>query len=184
MFKLSALFISLSLALTLFLSYELGLLGFTPVAASEGEPPAAAETGEGIESLNRSLQERTKQLEDKEAELTRRERSVRDKEVVFAQQLDRYEKIIQELKTKVAKLEAMNLAKVDAYRKLYEKMEPKKVAAIFEEMDPYLVSEILVAMKSQTSVDIMAKMPTAKVRLLTEKFLIKRLPASTQTSTN
>lgn len=183
MLRLSALFMTLSIFTTLFLSYELGLLGFTRGVASEGPETTTSESGaevgaDGIESLNRSLSERAKVLDEKEADITRRERTLKDKEVVFSQQLDRYEKIIQELKTKIAKLESLNVSKVEAYQKLYEKMDPKKVAQIFEEMDPYLVSEILIALKPQTSVEILAKMPNKHVRLLTEKFLIKRMPAA------
>ena len=176
--RYTILFFSLSIAAAGWLSYELGLLSFTKVAASEAETP------EGIESLHRSLQERTKQLEAKEAEVARRERTIADKEVVFTQQVERYETIVKGLKHQVAKLEALNDSRVAAYRTIYEKMDPKKTAHIFEEMDPFLVSEILGEMRSQISVEILAKMSTKKVRLLTEKFLIKRLPASSKKKVN
>lgn len=178
MLRYTFVFISLSLMVTGWLTYELGILSFTKVAASEAETP------EGIESLTRSLKERTTQLQAKEAELSRREQTVADKEVVFTQQIERYESIVKGLKQQVEKLEGMNDSRVAAYRKIYEKMDPKKTAQVFDDMDPALVSEILGEMRPQISVDILAKMSIRKVRLLTEKFLTKRLPASSKKKVN
>jgi len=172
MLKVSLFFVALSLGVTYWLGQELGVMGYTPAVASEGGE------NEGIESLAKSIQERTKQVEEKEGEINRRERSVQDKEIVFQQQIDRYEKIIQEQKKKIASLEALNNSKVEGFRRLYEKMEPKKVAQILEEMEPELVAELLGEMRAQISVEILGKLSTKKARLLTEKYLSKRLPAS------
>ena len=178
MVRLSFIFAVLSIGVAYWLSQEIGILGYTPAKAAEGE------ASEGIESLNHSLQERTKQLEEKEGELNRRERSVLDKETVFQQQILRYEKIISEQKQKILSLEALNNSKVEGFRNLYEKMDPKKVAAILDEMDPVLVSEILGEMRTQVSVEILQKLPVKKARLLTEKYLSKRLPASKAAKVN
>lgn len=174
MLRVSIPFACLSTFVALWLSHSLGLLRYTQSSASDEG------VSEGIESLHRSLGERTRALDLKESELTRRERTIADKEAVFAQQVDRYEKRISELKGRVARLEATNSAKVEGYRKLYEKMDPKKSAVIFEEMDPELVAEILGEMRSQISVEILSRLPPKKVRLLTEKYLIKRLPTSSK----
>jgi len=173
MLKVSLFFVALSIGVAYWLAQEMGVLGYTPAVASEG-----SETHEGIESLAKSIQERTKLLEEKEGEINRRERSVQDKETVFQQQIERYEKIIQEQKKKIASLEALNNSKVEGFRRLYEKMEPKKVAQILEEMEPELVAELLGEMRAQVSVEILGKLSTKKARLLTEKYLSKRLPAS------
>jgi len=179
MVKLSFFFGLLSLGVAYWLSQEMGILGYTPAMASDEE-----QQSEGIQSLSKSLSERAKALEEKEGEITRRERSVQDKETVFQQQISRYEKVIQEQKQKILSLGALNDSKVDGFRKLYEKMDAKKVAAIFEEMDPALVSEIMGEMRTQTSVEILGKLSIKKARLLTEKYLSKRLPASKAAKVN
>lgn len=172
MLRVSIPFALLSTFVALWLSHSLGLLRYTRVSAADEKVP------EGIESLHRSLGERTRALDQKEAELTRRERTIADKEAVFAQQVDRYEKRISELKSRVARMEATNSTQVEGYRKLYEKMDPKRSAAILEEMEPELVAEILGEMRPQISVEILSRLPPKKVRLLTEKYLVKRLTSS------
>lgn len=173
MLRISFFFFACSIGVGLWLGHELGIFGHTPTVA--GEP---ARDGEGIESLHRAVEARGKELDAKEAELARRERTITDKETVFSQQLERYEKIIAEQKAELTKLRALSAQQVDGYRKIYEKMDAKKVAQIFEGMDTDLVGEIIGAMRPQISVEILAKMPANKVRLLTSRYLTKRIPAS------
>ena len=85
--------------------------------------------------------EREKAMTEREAEVTRRERAVKDKETVLAGQTSRYEKIIADLQKKVGELDALNDEKIEAYRKLYEKMEPKKTASLLEELDPFMAGQ-------------------------------------------
>lgn len=113
-------------------------------------------------------------------ELARREREVADKQAIFAVEAGRYEKMIQSLQKKVSDLDALNSSKAEGFRQLYEKMDTKKVASILEEIEPPLAGEILGAMKPNKAAEIMSKMSNARVRLITEKFLLKRLTASSQ----
>ncbi len=161
----------LSIGIGGWLLYETGLFKLSSLSAQE-------ESSQGIESLQNSLSEREKLLGQKEREIAQKEKAIREKELNLSQQIDSYQKQIKDLKAKIVAQNTGKDAEVEAFRKLYEKMDAKKVASLFDTMNPELVAEILAGMKPSVSVEVMSKMPTEKVKLLTEKYLIKRILSS------
>jgi flagellar motility protein MotE (MotC chaperone) len=69
---------------------------------------------------------------------------------------------------------------VESFRGVYEKMEAKRAAKILDEMDLTLSSQILGGMRGERAAEILSQMSPDKARLITERYLGKRTPASSK----
>jgi len=177
MWRLVFIIISSTLLVTCWLGYELGLILPNQVHASD-KPDA-------LESLQQSIQEKEKSLETREEALTHREQMLADKEKILAEQIDRYEKVIVELRSKVAVSDSAKEAKVSSFRKVYEKIEPKKSAKILDEMEIGLASQIIGGMQGDKAAELLGQMSPERARVLTEKIIgSKRVPSSSKPGEN
>lgn len=177
--RLSLCLLSLSIVVTGWLAYELGLIAYTKGGATDTlkvEPGLAASS-----------------VEAREAEISRREREVNEREKVLQEQLSRSEKVMEELQNKRRELESLRAAQKNTLQEfealknkqaehfvlIYDKMEPKKAARIMDDMGQKLASSILAAIRPDRAAEILSRMQSDRARLLTEKYLGKRKPTST-----
>ena len=186
MVKCSALLMCLSIGIVFWMSYEIGLFSHKSVSAAEEVTKPVSEAS-------------AKVIEGREAELTRKERDVADKEVVMQEAMKRYEQVVTELHTKAAEqektagqlrakitelekvvhsktseIETIKAGQTEAFGQIYEKMESKKASKILDEMDVNLATRILSSMKQDKAADVMGKMSAERARSITEKFMTKR----------
>lgn len=177
--RLSLCFLSLSIAMTGWLAYELGLTSYTKGAASDA---LKVEPGSADPSV-----------ETRETVISRREREVNEREKVLKEQLARSEKVIEELQKKRGELEGLRVAQkntlqefealknkqAEHFVQIYDKMEPKKAARIIDGMEIGLASSILASIRQDRAAEILSRMQSDRARLLTEKYLGKRKLTST-----
>jgi flagellar motility protein MotE (MotC chaperone) len=175
MWKLTSIFIFLSLAVGIWLISELTGLSSGAVMASEKGDVAVS----SAETLQESNQEKNKLIAKRESELEKRELGVSEKERVLASQIDRYEQVIHDLKSKLNETSAVENSRVDTFRHIYEKMDPKKASNVLSEMDLGVAAQIIGGMKQDRAAEILNHMGQEKARLITEKFLGKPIRSST-----
>jgi flagellar motility protein MotE (MotC chaperone) len=157
-----------SALIVLWLFYELGMFSYTKTMAADEKGQLTAES---LDSLNKMLQEKSKSLTDKEEQLQRKEQTLAEKEKFLFDQLNRYEKVIQNLKTKLSELETKKDDRMSSFRSIYEKMESKKASKILDQMDTQLAAKILAGMRQEKAADIMGKMSQDKAKVITERYL-------------
>src|SRR5690606_26306028 len=112
----------------------------------------------GLESLKRSLDQRAKALDGKELELNRRERELNEKETLLARQLERYEKRFTEMRQIASRTDVSRRNPEETFRKIYEKMDARKIARVLEAADIDLVGEVLAEMRPQMAAEILGRM--------------------------
>lgn len=173
MWKIFAL-LTLSIAIVFsWMCLELGFFGSIPVQAQE-------KSDSGTE-IRKNFENREKGLRQKEEILSRKEREIADREKLLAQQIARYEKVIQELTGRVGELENLRADKADSFRGVFEKMESKKASKILEEMDPKVAGAVVSSLKKDKAGDILSAMAPEKARAIAEFVLGgKRAPSSAQ----
>lgn len=164
--SLSGLFIGLTAVVSVWLFYEVGLLKFATVAASDTVEKKA---DPGWEALQRSVQEREKTLAEKEQTIGKRELAVADREKALEEQIASYQKTIQELRDRLAANETKSDDRPDAFLSIYEKMEAKRAAKIFEKLDLPLAARLLKRMSSIRAAEILGLMPPEKAKVITER---------------
>jgi len=175
----------MTLFVCLWLAYELDAFSTKEVIASEKpESTSVGNESAAIASLHKSLQMKERELKQKEEALGRQERALAEKEKILAQQMDRYEKIIRELKNKAGELEGIKDARLESFRTVYEKMDPKKASKILEEMDVGMAAGIIGGMKGDRAAEILSNMSSEKARMVTERYVGKRTGASVSTKVN
>ncbi len=171
--KVSGVLVALTALVTVWLFYEVGLLKFSHLSAAE---KPAAETG--VESLQRTVQEREKGVNEKEEAVTRREAAVADKEAALAEQIKSYEKTIHELRQRLDTAEAKPDQHPDEFLSIYEKMEAKRAAKVFEKLDVTVATKFLKKMSSGRAAEILGLMPAEKAKAITERHLSRELAAN------
>ena len=87
-------------------------------------------------------------------------------------------KMDSELKVALGDLKNLKDSRADAFRSIYEKMEPKKAAKIMNEMDLDLVHKILASIKQDSAAEILSLMTAEKAKIVTEKAYPVRNTAS------
>lgn len=153
-------------------------------AATTTAPPAvpAAGTGEGepptftqneVDVLQK-LSERRDALDAREKDLALRENLVKAAE-------DRIDKKIAEMKAVQANVQAMlkqiddqDQAKLKSLVKIYENMQPKDAARIFEQLEMPILLGVVENMKEQKVAPIMEAMDPAKAKSLTDAIAQRR----------
>jgi flagellar motility protein MotE (MotC chaperone) len=163
--RVSGILIALTALVSVWLFHEVGLLGFSPVAASEkGEA--------SLETIQRSVQDREKTVASKEESVTRREAALADKETALAEQIKQYERTIQELKERLAAASETKVEeKPDEFLSIYEKMEAKRAAKIFEKLDLPVATRFLKQMSPGRAAEILGLLPAERARQITERHL-------------
>jgi len=175
MWRISTFFLALSLGLGIWLVNELSFFSTPLVMASDKDDGS-------LSKLMQTLDERSHALDQREADIVRREKALSAKDTVFTQQVDRYERIISDLKAKLSVFAKESSDRATAFRQLYEKMDAKKAAQIFNEMDMGLATEILNGMKQDHAAEILGDMDTVRARQLTERYLKRRMASQTDSN--
>ncbi len=166
MWRLVTIIITSTLLVTCWLGYELGLVLPNQVQA--------ADKPDSLESLQQSIEEKQRAFESREEALSHREQVLVDKEKLLNAQIDRYEKVISELRSRVSDSDTAKEAKLGSFRKVYEQMEPKKSAKILNEMELGLATQIISGMIGARAAEILGMMAPERARLLTERILGNR----------
>lgn len=169
--RVSGLFIGLTALVSVWLFYEIGLLKFGRLAAAEGPE-------NGVETIQRSVQEREKGLKDREEEITRRESALADKEAALNEQIKSYEKTIQELRGRLETVEIKPEQKTDEFQTIYERMEAKRAAKIFEKLDVAVATRFLKKMSAGRAAEILGLLPADRAKAITERHLTRDLAAN------
>jgi len=171
--KVSGVLIALTALVTVWLFYEVGLLKFSKLAAAE--KPAE----NGVETIQRSVQEREKGVKEKEEAVSRRETALADKEAALAEQIKAYERTIQELKQRLESAQVKpEQQRPDEFLSIYEKMEAKRAAKVFEKLDVAVATKFLKKMSSGRAAEILGLMPPEKAKAITERHLSRDLAAN------
>ena len=137
----------------------------TPVAEAEkkAEPD--------VDKLLESLKTRETELNRREELVRPAEQGIKDREAIIKEQLGKYEATLAKLRGEIKNLEKTREDKVDSFREVYAKMEPKKAARILDDMEASLASRILGGLKQQQAAEILGKMDPEKARRITKRFL-------------
>lgn len=138
-------------------------------AASAEPEKKKAFTTEEIDHFAK-LNERKKELDAREAELTRVESEI------AAQKID-LEKRLQELETTRKNISQVleekvrgDDKKVETLVQMYSSMKPQQAAKVFEAMDEDLAVEIMGRMKKKSAAEVMNLMKAEKAQVFSEKF--------------
>lgn len=184
MWKLFTLCIALSLGMVVWLGYEVGALFPRVEAAETGPATDKAPADKGAQNaLEQQWQERSTALDQRQANLERKEQMLKEKETILATQVERYEKIISEYKARLVEQDEERKSRADAARQVYEKIEPKKAAKIIEQMDISLATQLMSGMKGEKAAAIYGQMSPERAKEITERFLGRRGIASKTSTT-
>ena len=127
-----------------------------------------------VKTLFEKLQAQQQELEAKTQALVRREQQLAEREALVKTQLTRYEETLTSLRAEVDSLRGLKNAKLDEFRKVYSKMEPKKAARILDDIDTDLAGQIISSLKESQSAEILGQMDPEKARRITARFLTGR----------
>jgi flagellar motility protein MotE (MotC chaperone) len=178
MWKVFTLCIALSIGLVLWLGYEVGAV-FPRVEAAE-TAPATKEAGDKsvASAVEQAYQERDKALKQRQENLDRREQMLMEKDKILSTQVERYEKIISEYKSRLVEQDAERKSRTDSARQVYEKMEPKRAAKILEQMDLSVATSLIIGMRGEKAAGILSLMSPERARNITERYLGRKIASS------
>jgi flagellar motility protein MotE (MotC chaperone) len=163
--RILVLFCSLSVLTAVWLSIELGFL--TPSAFTQDTTPVSATVD--FDKIKKQISEKESKLQKREQAIETKERELSDRENLVRQQLDGYEKKIQELKTEISGLKKNQEEKNIGMVQVFEKMEPKRSAKILDEMDLETATKLIISMKQQRAAEILSSMQPSRAKAITAK---------------
>ena len=137
-------------------------------------PLALAESEKNVSKLEVPVavgEDKSGEEKKREEALLLREKEIGDREKLLNEKAAEYEKALADMRQKTQELDAEQAKKLDRLREVYEKMESKRAAAILNDLDVQLTSQILGKMKESRAADILEKMDAEKARLVTEQTL-------------
>lgn len=173
MWRISGLFALLSVVVLGWLISELGLVSFTRANAGEQAPAT-------VESLRSDLESQGAKLAERQRDLDRREKALADKEQAMVVQMAEYEKVVGDLRAKLAEAEKKQKTVESSFVQIYERMEPKRAARILDELEIDLAVNILRSIRAPVAAEILGNMSSQRAKLITEKQLTGRVLSSTQ----
>lgn len=198
----------LSVSIVVWLSYELGVFDVPSLMASDSKSDQSEKSPAGADA--EPVKNRDRELADREALLNKQttyyeqnyrelkdkcgkntsdqkaasEKLVKEQKEKFEKEIadgkSKYERLIASQKSKIDELEAEKAEKVLAFRQVYEKMDPKKAAIVFDELETDLAVQLLSGMKPKVAAEIMGKMTPQKAKIITEKVLSRRKTSAAQ----
>lgn len=153
-----------------------GTTGSTAAVSTEAKSAADATPSAppSNDSLAKVLSESKKAIAEREVALAARDGQLAEREALVQRQMDRYEGVIQKLRTEIDTLKKELSDRQDAFRSVYSKMEPKKAARILDEMDVPLATRILTALKQTQAAEILSQMSPGKAREVTASVLSQK----------
>lgn len=124
---------------------------------------------EGFEHLT-NLNERKKQLDDREAELNRIEQELAQQKESLEKRIVELEQMRKQISEKLEDRVRIDNDKVDKLVEFYSNMKPPQAAKVFETMDEDLVVQIISKMKKKNAADILNLLKPEKAQNFSEKF--------------
>lgn len=115
----------------------------------------------------RSLQERRKELDDREAGIETREQAAAAAEQRLQEQIGQLKGVQSEVQTLLTAMDTKRDERMDALVKTYETMKPKDAAKIFDGMDDAILIDLSKGMKPANLAPIMALMQPKRAETLT-----------------
>jgi flagellar motility protein MotE (MotC chaperone) len=115
----------------------------------------------------RSLSERRKVLEEREAQLMTREQTASAAEARLNEQIAELKTLEAQIQGVLAQIEAKGDERMAQLVKTYEAMKPKDAARIFDGMDDKVLLDLAKSMKPATLAAVMASMDSKRAEALT-----------------
>lgn len=139
----------------------------TTSATSETDPAHAYCSQEiDFSAVLASIEKRQEQLDTDEKALAMRMQTMRVAERQFEENLQTLIEAENELESTIAKVEGAAESDVALLAKVYQKMDPKEAAALFEAMDPRFSTGFLTRMPAESVAEIMGSLdPTTAYTL-------------------
>ncbi len=124
---------------------------------------------DGFEHLT-NLNERKKQLDDRESELNRVEQELAQQKESLEKRIYELEQMRKQISEKLEDRVRIDNEKVDKLVEFYSNMKPPQAAKVFETMDEDLVVQIISKMKKKNAADILNLLKPEKAQTFSEKF--------------
>jgi flagellar motility protein MotE (MotC chaperone) len=121
-------------------------------------------------ALFKRLDERKKQLDLREAELSKLEEELQRQKSMLDQRLRELEGIRSEVATQLEQRVEVDQTRVATLVDVYSNMKPANAAKVFETLDEDLAVEVLGSMKKKNAADILNVLPAEKAQRLSEKY--------------
>lgn len=121
-------------------------------------------------ALFKRLDERKKQLDLRETELSKLEEELQRQKSMLDQRLRELEGIRSEVATQLEQRVEMDQTRVATLVDVYSNMKPANAAKVFETLDEDLAVEVLGSMKKKSAADILNVLPAEKAQRLSEKY--------------
>ena len=116
------------------------------------------------------LEERKRELDEREAELQKLEEELHQQKVTLDDKIKQLEKMRQNIGAVLKDRTVADSEKVDRLVEFYSNMKPQNAAKIFEEINEGLAVELLSRLKKKNAADIMNLIKPDKAQRLSEKF--------------
>lgn len=139
--------------------------------ATEGEPPIF--TQNEVDVLEK-LSARRQALDAREHELDQRENLIKAAEERIDKKIAEMQALQADVKAMLQKIDQQDDAKLKSLVKIYETMNPKEAARIFEQLDMPVLLGVVSNMKEQKVAAIMEVMDPAKAKVLTDAIAARR----------
>ena len=141
----------------------------------EGKPGQAAgeELGPQQMEVLRSIENRKKQMEERERELDRRSKELTSLEQLVDQKMATLETLRKEFEMQVKAEEARQNKRIKHLVALYSNMKPKAAAEVMEQMDMDLAVEIFRQMRGREAGKILAYVTPEKASKISQMLSVK-----------
>lgn len=138
-------------------------------AAEGASSEKASVKSDGFEHLT-NLNERKRQLDDRESELNRMEQELALQKETLEKRISELEQMRKQISEKLEDRVKIDNEKVDKLVEFYSNMKPPQAAKVFETMDEDLVVQIISKMKKKNAADILNLLKPEKAQTFSEKF--------------
>lgn len=135
-------------------------LGYAASAASDEEPSPYA-----VEPLLAEIRVRQAQLDRRERDLEERERTQDELEALIEDQLQEIKQQHETIESRIAAWEKKGNPRIKRLAKIYEAMQPANAAELLERLDANLATQIIAKMKHKKSAAVIERV--SKKRALT-----------------
>ncbi len=139
--------------------------------AAEGEPPIF--TQNEVDVLEK-LSARRQELDAREHDIQARENLLKAAEDRIDKKIAEMKALQSDVKTMLAKIDEQDDARLKSLVKIYETMNPKDAARIFEQLDMPILLGVVGNMKEQKVAAVMGVMDPSKAKVLTDALAARR----------
>jgi flagellar motility protein MotE (MotC chaperone) len=137
-----------------------------PGAAASAEKKSPVATPIDVERLLQQLGQRGAALDQREADLAARERSISELEAEVSRRLSELEALRTRIEERLASFRQENGDSVQRLVKIYAEMPPSQAAHLLESLEPGLATDVVRRMKQKQAAAVLALMsPTTALRI-------------------